>query len=353
MKTLKVEGRKGAFDDEGNLIIPFNYAEICCLNDGVYYARENFEETIYHLYTANGRLDYPKNINGVWCDQNRSLLAIATDGIWNLVEVDYKDNTLNKIYDKSIYKIFLKTDDLLVLWYENEKCDLFSRKQKKVIARFENEKELCQVNSKGFIRRYGESKSFYDLNGKKILEGFHDIKLYDDFLIGVDKSLFWRLYSYDGKELNPYKYSGNEYTDGINPCLTRIDGKREWIFITSDKIIGSNDVTQKLETADGTCLAWTFEQGSPICVYEDIENVILKEKRQDSLYKLVKDTKGNIKAELVFMADEIKRIPGSNVFFEVWKGRKRGVCNKNGLLGIPYRWQLFKTSYERIGDIEH
>jgi len=216
------------------------------------------------------------------------------------------------------------------------------RKEKKL-----SQKELCEITEKGFIRKDGEYKSFCDLNGKRILEGFHDIKVYDDFLICVDKFFFWRLYSYNGKELNPYKYSGNKYTDGIIPRLTQVDGEKVWLFITSDKIIGSDDVTQKLETADGTCLVWTFEQGSPICVYEDIENVILKEKKKQTLYKLEKDKKGRIISKVLFEADRIKRISSSCEFFEVWKGRKRGICNKDGSLIEPFRWQLFKVSYAR------
>lgn len=354
MKKLNVVGRKGAYDDEGNLIIPFDYVEICALNDGVYYARENFDNGVYDLYTEKGIVAFPLDIVGLTWDNDKILVAVKTKGeVWKLVEMDYENNILNIIYENCICHVFHATKDLLILTCINGQRELFSRKEKRIIASFNGEVQIYEVNEKGFICKEPNGKSFWNLSGKKILDGFHDIKMYDDFLICIDKAMFWKLYSYDGKELNPYKYSGNEFTDGIIPRLTQINGEKVWLFITNDKIVNSEELTKRLETADGRCLMWTLEQGAPIVVYKDIGNVILKEKKKQTLYKLEKDKKGSIIEKVLFEADKIKRISNSCEFFEVWKGRKRSVCNKDGLLIESFRWQLFKISYSRLGDIEH
>lgn len=339
MKRLNVVGRKGAYDDDGNLIIPFDYVEISSLNNGVYYARKNFRESDYHFYTAKGRLDYPKTITNVQWDNEKNLLAVwGKDNTAEIVEVDYESNTLKTIYSNCITHVVQMGDDLLILTCINGEVEVFSRKQKKVIATFDGEKQILGVNERGFICKDETGKSFWNLSGEKILGGFHDIKMYDDFLICIDKALFWKLYSYDGKALNQYEYSGNEYTDGIIPRWTQIDGEKVRLFITNDKIIGSEKLTKKLETADGTCLIWTLEQGAPIVVFEDIGNVILKGKKKQILYKLERKAKGKITSRVLFEADRIKRISKSSEFFEMWRGRKRGICDKDGLLIEPFRW---------------
>jgi len=348
MKKLDLVGRKGGYDEDGKLIIPFDYVEICALNDGVYYAREDFKESGYHFYTAKGRLDYPKTIINVqWDNKGRLLAVYGKSNTAEIVEVDYENNTLNTIYSNAITHVSQMTDDLLVLTCINGGIELFSRKQKKVIASFNEESQIVDVTNKGFVERTAIGKNFWDLEGNKILVDFHDIKMYDDFLICIDKFLFWRLYSYTGKELNPYKYSGNACADGIIPRRTQIDGEKIWLFITNDKVINSEELMKKLETANGKCLIWTLEQGAPIVVYEDIGNAVLKEKRKQTLYKFERNAKGSITAKVLFEADRIKRISNSSEFFEMWRGRKRGVCDKEGSLIEPFKWKLFKISYAR------
>ena len=354
MKKLNVVGRKGAYDEDGKLIIPFDYVEINTLNNGVYYAREDFKESDYHLYTAKGRLDYPKTITNIQWDNERRLLAVyGKSNTVEIVEVDYENNTLNTIYSNANIRVSQMNDDLLRLRCINGDVEVFSRKQKKVIVSFNEGKSILAVNEKGFICNDETGMSFWNLSGEKILDEFNDIKMYDDFLICIDKAMFWKLYSYDGKKLNPYKYSGNEFTDGIIPRLIQIKGEKVWLFITNDKIVNSEKLMKRLESADGTCFICTLEQGAPIVVYEDIGNAILKEKKKQTLYKFEKDKKGSITAKVLFEADRIKRMSNFSEFFEMWRGQKRGVCNKEGLLVEPFKWQLVNISYVRYGDIDH
>lgn len=94
-----------------------------------------------------------------------------------------------------------------------------------------------------------------------------------------------------------------------------------------------------------------FKQGELVEAFEDTGNFILARNNKQILYRLGKDEKGKIITKAVFEANEIKKIPESHVLFEVWKGRRRGVCTKNGLLVISFRWQLFKRYYEKVDDI--
>ena len=203
MKKLNLVGRKGGYDEDGKLIIPFDYVEICALNDGVYYAREDFQKADYHLYTAKGRLDYPKTIINIQWDNQRNLLAVyGKDNTAEIVEVDYESNTLKTIYSNCITNVAMETDDLLSITCINGNLEIFSRKRKKVIASFDDKTDIDDASDKGFVCSDGKKQSFWNVSGEKILDGFKEIIMYNDFLV-VDKAGLWEFIHMKEKNLYP------------------------------------------------------------------------------------------------------------------------------------------------------
>jgi len=334
MKKLDLVGRKGGYDEDGKLIIPFDYVEICALNDGVYYAREDFQKADYHLYTAKGRLDYPKTITNIQWDNQRNLLAVyGKDNTAEIVEVDYESNTLKTIYSNCITNVAMETDDLLSITCINGNLEIFSRKQKKVIASFDDKTDIDDASDKGFVCSDGKKQSFWNVSGEKILDGFKEIIMYNDFLV-VDKAGLWGVYSHEGKELIPCKYCRRGTVDGVVPFNTEIDGKEVWLFRVHD-LINFEYWRQKLITIDNKEVIYTDMEDEWIYAF-GTPNLLVKGKKKDTLYKIEKEENGIMTIRKVFEAKKITDLSDGN--FEVIVGCKKGVCNTNGKMIKPLRF---------------
>ena len=332
MKKLNVVGRQGAYDDEGNLIIPFDYVEINSLSNGVYYACEN--ENDYHLYTAKGRLEYPNTITNVQWDKEKSLLAVW--GKYNtaeIVEVDYENNILKTIYSNAITQVSQESDDLLSLTRINGDLEIFSRKQKKVIASFDDKTDIDDVSEKGFVCNDGKKQSFWNVSGEKVLDGFREIIMYDDFLV-VNKAGLWGVYSHEGKVLIPCKYCSRGSVDGVVPFDTEIDGKEVWLFRVHD-LINFEYWRQKLITIDNREVIYTDVKDEWIFVF-GTPNLLVKGKKKETLYKIEKDQDGIMTIKKVFEAKKIIDLSDGN--FAVRVGCKQGVCNMDGEMIKPLKF---------------
>lgn len=358
MSKLNIVGRKGAYNEERQLIIPFDYAEINALSNNVYCARKTFKESEYFLYTEKGLLNCPIIIKIVQWDNKGNLFAIGDKcKEFSIVEVDYKNNSLNIIYQNSITRIAQKTKHVFLLTVADGRYELFSRQYKKVIASFDKVDQLVKITEKGFILKdeYGDLL-FYDLSGKKILDSFAEIKLYDKHIVAYSlvngKA---GLYSYSGEMIFPIEYIRYETEEAITPILTEIDGEKTWVFKVYEKTFVGKAIVQAVRTIDGKPLIWTDLPGQKICIFKSGNAIRYNSaKKNDVLYKLEKDENGKIRAKLLCDATQINRIYDTSYLFEVRKGCKYGVCDENGHWVKRLKWRLFKPSFaRRSGDIDH
>ena len=360
MGHLKVVKKVGAYNESGECIIPLRYDEIKKLKTGVYVAKslcrsENppFKDN-YHLYTEKCRLEYQYEgrITEVLYDQNQEIIALEiNDGInceWHLVEVDYENNVINKLYKNSISVVKLLSNNCIELLTFGGTTEIFSRKVKKIILSLATEVKIDFVSQKGFILTFRGKTAFVNLEGEYILDfDWDDIRLLEEF-ISVIKGLGNNeynhgLYTYEGKEVFPCTYWGMEFFSGITPERCCIDGATVWLFNTHRKENGI--YYDELIKADGEVILSisgddVFMSDVSISVYER-DNVIVKQKNKATLYKLEMNNLREIPALVLCEADKIEKLPKYGQY-SVYKGRKKGKCNKNGTMIEPLRFMVRK-----------
>ena len=119
MGNLQVVKKAGAYDENGNCIIPMEYDEIKKLKNGVYVATNRIRDEFlfgdsYHLYTEKGELKYEYEgcITEVLYDKNEEIFALEVKDIstseWHLVEIDYEKNVININFFKSFTRLFVQ-----------------------------------------------------------------------------------------------------------------------------------------------------------------------------------------------------------------------------------------------------
>jgi len=360
MGNLQVVKKAGAYDEKRGWVIPLSYDEITKLKTGVFIARQYrsdeppFGET-YQLYSEKGRLDYHYEgcITEVLYDKNEEIFAIKVTDLsnheWHLVEIDYQNNAINKLYQNSIVSVDLLSNNCIRLLTLEGEIELFSRELKQVIHKLAEKASIHLGGKQGFIiSNRDELKGFINLEGKLVLDyKWNAMVLGDDFITVVKElgngEYNFGLYTYEGKEVLPCTYWGMEYVPGITPELCRIDGEKIWLFNIHRKENGI--YYDELIKADGEAVLSisgddVFMSDVSIWVYEG-SNVIIKEKNKATLYKLEMNNHCKIKAVIVCEADKIAKLRDYGLY-RVYKGRKRGICNKNGTMIEPLRFMVRK-----------
>lgn len=368
MAYLEVVKKVGARNGKGTYIIPMEYDEIKRLKTGVYVATRSISDDFlskdcYHLYTEKGRLDYHYEgcITEVLYDKNEEIFALEVKDLstceWHLVEIDYENNTINKLYENSISSVELLSNNCIRLYTLNGFTEIFSRELEKIVASLAIGVKIHFVGKQGFILEDKDKQTaFINLEGTRIL-GFNwnHMVLGDEFITVVKEigngQFNFGLYTYEGKEVLPCTYWGMEYIPGITPEDCRIDGVKVWLFNVHKK--DGNIYYDELIKADGEAILSisgndVFMSDVSIRVYEGT-NVVVKQKNKATLYKLEMNNKREIKAIVVCEADKIEKL-GNYGLYHVYKGRKKGICNKNGTMIEPLRFVVRK---EKETDIIH
>ena len=365
MGNLQVVKKVGAYNEDGFCIIPLKYDSIKKLKSGVYIAKNEcmgnnppFKDNNY-LYTEKGELIYQCDgkIAGVLYDVNEKIIALQISNItkceWHIVEIDLENNIINMLLNTHSDSIKRKGENLWFFDNDTNKRKVFSLKSKKIILCLDRDEEVVVENKKGFILSKAGLRGFYNEAGEKIIEAqWYDIILYEEF-IGVVKKVTaneynYGLYTYEGKKIFPCKYWGMEYIPGITPELCKIDGAKVWLFNTHRKENGI--YYDELIKADGEAVVSisgddVFMSDVSIRVYEG-NSVIVKQKNKATLYKLEMDNHRKIKAVVVCEANKIEKLHEYGQY-RVYKGKRKGVCNKNGTMIEPLK---FKSISERIED---
>jgi len=366
MGNLQVVKKAGVCNEEGVWVIPMSYDEITKLKTGVFIAKyictsDNppFKDN-YHLYTEKGRVDYlcVGVISAVLYDEEGEIYALEitsnSTSEWHLVEIDYENNVINKLYENSISFIKLLPNNCIRMITSRGITEIFSRKFKKVITRLATEVNIDFVSKQGFVlANKNNQKAFINLEGMCILDfNWHHIGLGIEFITVVKEigkgELNFGLYTYEGDEVLPCKYWGMEFVPGIEPECCCIDGASVWLFNTRRKENGV--YYDELIKADGEAVLSisgddVFMSDVSIRVYEGT-NVIIKEKGKATLYKLEMNNRREIKAVVLCEADKIEKLNKYGQY-SVYKGRRKGICNKNGTMIQPLR---FKKISEIVDD---
>lgn len=365
MSNLEVVKKAGAKNEKGTYIIPMEYDEIKRLKTGVYVATRRIRDYFlskdsYHLYTEKGRLDYYYEgcITKVLYDKNEEIFALEVKDLsnceWHLVEIDYDNNTINKLYKNSIDSVERLSNNCIRLLTIEGVTEIFSRELKKIIASLATGVKIHFVGKQGFILEDKDKQTaFINLEGTRILGFNWDHMVLGDEFITVVKEIGngefnFGLYTYEGKEVLPCIYWGREYVPGITPEDCRVDGAKVWLFNIHRK--DGNTYYDELIKADGEAVLSisgddVFMSDVSISVYEG-SNVIVKQKNKATLYKLEMNNRREIKAVVVCEADKIVKLREYGQY-RVYKGKRKGICNKNGTMIQPLR---FKSIAERIND---
>lgn len=360
MAILEVVKKVGAKNTKGEYIIPMQYDAIKRLKTDVYVATRNIRDDFlskdsYHLYTEKGRLDYHYEgcITEVLYDINEEIFALEVTDLsnceWHLVEIDYEKNLINKLYKNSIDSVERLSNNCIRLFTLEGFTEIFSRELKKIIASLATGVKIHFVGKQGFILEDKDKQTaFINLEGTRILGFNWDHMVLGDEFITVVKEIGngqynFGLYTYEGKEVFPCTYWGMEYIPGITPELCKIDGINVWLFNTHRK--EDSIYYDELIKADGEAILSirgndVFMSEVSIRVYEGT-NVIVKKKNNATLYKLEMNAQHEIKAVVVCEADKIEKL-GNYGLYQVYKGRKKGVCNKDGIMIEPLRFMVRK-----------
>jgi len=241
MSKIEVVKREGIVNEEGKVIVPFEYEYVRVLNSGVYVAvkgERNFEESKpvcnkyyhhkklipikdesrIHLYTDKGKIAFNQPILDYVCNNNGTdeIVALKIPEGWRLVELDYEKNILNAYYS-TVDRIVDMCDGYIAVERVGNGCTVYSMDNWEKVFELTEAAEIIIISESGFLVTEKETRkyAFYNLSGCMILDYEWDcICCEDDYIVVIqylgDTQLAKKkvIYSYDGEELevNEYEY---------------------------------------------------------------------------------------------------------------------------------------------------
>ena len=321
MEELKVVKKVGAYDNDGKIIIPFEYKGVAKLNDVVYKA-ENFEGE-YHLYTSKGKVEYPEHMAKInygyhFCDNTYVLQD--SEKVY-IGEIDFEKNTFNVIYERVAFTCKDETYYLSVILNDGSQ-DIFSHEEKKVILHLKPSESLLEIiEGKGFVVQEGKKFKFYDLTGRMVVENFFRIMAYDKVLrilrnlpnVGRNIEI---IYSYTGEKIVEREHLPFD-TYALHVIETIINEERTDI-ITSIKMVGDVYLAELLDIKGKVIFSSKIDCVKEMLLYDN-DTILIKSNNLDMLCKLEKDDSGSIIVKKVLEADKIE-----NVGYRKYRVRKDG-----------------------------
>ena len=294
----------------------------------------------YHLYTETGIIECPFEID-YYCVKNGTLIGLKDNvGYWHIVAINSDTSTVKIIYE-NLDNIEDGAYNHIVGRLTNGNQFVYSLKNQDILI----PPTCCdgvKLYAEGILIEKDNNDEIYDYSGRKVLSDnlkfsvIKGVKINEkEIILAKNKNNLMGLYSFTGKCILPCNYTDIQ----INKHYIE---KQE--FITIDALM-PNMNSHTLFHLDPTLQTHHMYFGYSSIKFYDCGRVALATKENESHLLSIKNNKDTLVCVETLKSTKIKPLTEfSTKYFSVWKNKKVGVCNLNGKITVPIKYNRIKVN---------